>query len=122
MTVDPGESNNLSSKIPDIANQMRNKLREWTNDVNAKMPKVNKVQIVEIIIVILLNFLISYLKIQFSFMGKPFCYWIRGGNYNFLIFLFFHPLVKFFSHFYFSFERDLHVIKLFCSFGSINKS
>ena len=46
LTVDPAESNNLSSIIPDIAIQMRNKLREWTNNVNAKMPKVNKVHIV----------------------------------------------------------------------------
>ena len=43
LTVDPGESNNLSSKIPDIAIQMRNKLRDWTNEVDAKMPQVNGV-------------------------------------------------------------------------------
>ena len=45
LKLDPGESNNLSSKIPDIAIQMRNKLRDWTNEVNAKMPKVNEAQI-----------------------------------------------------------------------------
>ena len=45
LSVDPGESSNLSSKIPDIAIQMRNKLRDWTNEVNAKMPKVNEAQI-----------------------------------------------------------------------------
>ena len=45
LTVDPGESNNLSLKIPEIAFLMRNKLRNWTNEVDAKMPKVNEVQI-----------------------------------------------------------------------------
>ena len=45
LTVDPGEINNLSLKIPEIAFQMRNKLRNWTNEVDAKMPKVNEVQI-----------------------------------------------------------------------------
>jgi len=46
LTVDPGESNNLSSKIPDIAIQMRNKLRDWINEVDAKMPQVNEAQII----------------------------------------------------------------------------
>ena len=46
LTVDPGESNNLSSKIPDIAIIMRNKLRDWANEVDAKMPKVNEAQII----------------------------------------------------------------------------
>ena len=45
LTVDPGESNNLSLKIPEIAFLMRNKLMNWTNEVDAKMPKVNEVQI-----------------------------------------------------------------------------
>ena len=46
LTVDPGESNNLSSKIPDIAIKMRNKLRNWANEVDAKMPQVNEAQII----------------------------------------------------------------------------
>jgi arylsulfatase A-like enzyme len=46
LTVDPGEINNLSSKIPDIAIQMRNKLRDWINEVDAKMPQVNDAQII----------------------------------------------------------------------------
>ena len=46
LTVDPGESNDLSLKIPDIAIQMRNKLRDWTNEVDAKMPQVNEFQII----------------------------------------------------------------------------
>jgi arylsulfatase A len=46
LTVDPGENNNLTSKIPDIAIQMRNKLRDWTNEVDAKMPQVNEFQII----------------------------------------------------------------------------
>jgi uncharacterized sulfatase len=46
LTVDPGESNNLSSKIPDIAIQMRNKLRDWINQVDGKMPQVNEAQII----------------------------------------------------------------------------
>ena len=45
LTVDPGESNNLSLKIPEITFLMRNKLMNWTNEVDAKMPKVNEVQI-----------------------------------------------------------------------------
>ena len=45
LTVDPGESNNLALKIPKIAFQMRNKLRNWTNEVDAKTPNVNEVQI-----------------------------------------------------------------------------
>ena len=46
LTVDPAESNDLSLKIPDIAIQMRNKLRDWTNEVDAKMPQVNEFQII----------------------------------------------------------------------------
>jgi arylsulfatase A len=46
LTLDPGENNNLTSKIPDIAIQMRNKLRDWTNEVDAKMPQVNEFQII----------------------------------------------------------------------------
>ena len=46
LTVDPAESNNLSSKIPDIAIKLRNKLRDWINEVDAKMPQVNEAQII----------------------------------------------------------------------------
>ena len=45
LTADPGESDNLSLKIPEITFLMRNKLMNWTNEVDAKMPKVNEVQI-----------------------------------------------------------------------------
>ena len=47
LRVDPGESNNLSLKKPEIAIQMRNKLKEWINKVKAKMPIVNEVENVD---------------------------------------------------------------------------
>ena len=45
LSIDQGESNNLFLKKPEIAIQMRNKLKVWINEVKAKMPEVNEVQI-----------------------------------------------------------------------------
>mgnify|MGYP000048455223 FL=1 len=47
LSLDQGESNNLFLKKPEIAIQMRNKLKVWINEVKAKMPEVNEVQITD---------------------------------------------------------------------------
>ena len=47
LKLDPGEKNDLSQVEPEIAILMRNKLKNWIIEVNAKMPKINKAKVVD---------------------------------------------------------------------------
>ena len=47
LKLDPAEENDLSKIKPEIAILMRNKLKKWMKDVNAKMPKVNRDMVIE---------------------------------------------------------------------------
>ena len=45
LKLDPGEKNDLSQVEPEIAILMRNKLKNWIIEVDANMPKINKVKV-----------------------------------------------------------------------------
>tara|TARA_B100001029_G_scaffold179804_1_gene191170 strand:- start:7757 stop:9169 length:1413 start_codon:yes stop_codon:yes gene_type:complete len=47
LKLDPGEKNDLSQVEPEIAILMRNKLKNWIKEVDAKMPKINKAKVVD---------------------------------------------------------------------------
>ena len=42
LKLDPGENNDLSQIEPEIAILMKNKLKNWIKEVDARMPKVNR--------------------------------------------------------------------------------
>ena len=47
LKLDPGEKNDLSQVEPEIAILMRNKLKNWIIQVEANMPKINKVKVLK---------------------------------------------------------------------------
>ena len=47
LKLDPGEKNDLSQVEPEIAILMRNKLKNWIIEIDANMPKINKVKVLK---------------------------------------------------------------------------